>query len=278
MVIAGLDVGGTTTDAIFLRDGQVEHSRSLPTLEPAVSAERALAELLRGGGVETGELDAVALTGARSLSVPDRLLGAAVTRVEEFQAVGIGGARLAGLERAMVASMGTGTALVGVEGGRARHLGGSGVGGGTLLGLGRRILGTGDFEAIAKAAVGGELKKVDLLLEDLRPAALGGLPPWATVSNLGRPEGAPSRADDALGLINLVLQAIGVMAVLAARLQAVEDVVLTGRLTRLPQVDGIFDGFRRLFAMRFHIPAQADLATAIGAALHLLALSGRGGR
>jgi type II pantothenate kinase len=192
-----------------------------------------------------------------------------VTRIEEFQAIGTGGARLAGLERAVVASMGTGTALVGVDRGRIRHLGGSGVGGGTLIGLGRRILGTGDFQAIAQAAAGGELKKVDLLLEDLRPGSLGDLPAWATVSNFGRTEGAPSRADDALGLINLVLQAIGVMAMLAARLQEVEDIVLTGGLTRLPQADGIFEGFRRLFALRFHIPAQADLATVIGAGLCL---------
>jgi type II pantothenate kinase len=269
MVIAALDVGGSTTDAALLRDEAVERTCSFPTLEPAASAGRALAELLRDTGANAGRLDGLALTGARSPSVPDRLLGAAVTRIEEFQAIGTGGARLAGLERAVVASMGTGTALVGVDRGRIRHLGGSGVGGGTLLGLGRRILGTGDFQAIAQAAAGGELKKVDLLLEDLRPGSLGDLPAWATVSNFGRTEGAPSRADDALGLINLVLQAIGVMAMLAARLQEVEDIVLTGGLTRLPQADGIFEGFRRLFALRFHIPAQADLATVIGAGLCL---------
>ena len=75
-----------------------------------------------------------------------------------------------------------------------------------------------------------------------------------------------------------MLQAIGVMAVLAARIEAVEDVVLVGRLTRLPQADSIFEGFRRLYSLRFHIPARADFATGIGAALQLLPLSARGGR
>jgi type II pantothenate kinase len=269
MVIAGLDVGGTTTDAVCLRDGTVERTESYPTHEPAATAERALSDLLRRTGRKAGELARLALTGARSPLVPDRILGVEARRVEEFQAIGTGGSRLAGVERAVVVSMGTGTALVGVERGRVMHLGGSGVGGGTLLGLGRRILGTADFQAIAEAAAGGELGHVDLLLEDLRPETLGGLPPWVTVSNLGRLTGTPSRADDALGLINLVLQAIGVMAVLAARRQEVEDVVLTGRLTRLPQADGIFEGFRRLFALRFHLPRQAEFATAIGAALAL---------
>jgi type II pantothenate kinase len=278
MIVAGLDVGGTTTGAVCLRDGKVEKTLSFPTLEPAASAERALAELLRSVGGAVGDLQGIAITGARSPQVPERLLGAGVHRVEEFQAIGTGGAWLMGLERAVVASMGTGTALVGVDRGRVRHLGGSGVGGGTLLGLARRILGTMDFESIAAAAGGGELKHVDLLLEDLRPGALADLPLWVTVSNFGRLNGSPSRADDALGLINLVLQAIGVMAVLAARLQAVEDVVLVGRLTRLPQADAIFEGFRRLFALRFHIPAQAAFATVIGAALQLLPLSARGGR
>jgi type II pantothenate kinase len=256
----------------------VEKTLSFPTLEPAASAERALAELLRSVGGTAAELHGIAITGARSQQVPERLLGAAVHRVEEFQAIGTGGAWLVGLERAVVASMGTGTALVGVDCGRVRHLGGSGVGGGTLLGLGRRLLGILDFESIAAAAGGGDLKHVDLLLEDLRPGALAGLPPWVTVSNFGRLTGSPSRADDALGLINLVLQTIGVMAVLAARLQGVEDVVLIGRLTRLPQADSIFESFRRHFGLRFHIPAQAAFATVIGAALELLPLPERGGR
>jgi type II pantothenate kinase len=245
MIVAGLDVGGTTTGAVCLREGKVEKTLSFPTLEPAASAERALAELLRSVGGAVGKQHGNPLTG---------------------------------LERAVVASMGTGTALVGVDRGSVSHLGGSGVGGGTLLGLARRLLGTVDFESIAAAAGGGELRHVDLLLEDLRPGALAELPPWATVSNFGRLSGSPSRADDALGLINLVLQSIGVMAMLAARLQAVEDVVLVGRLTRLPQADAIFEGFRRLYSLRFHIPAQADFATGIGAALEVLPLSARGGR
>ena len=42
---------------------------------------------------------------------------------------------MSGLDRAVVVSMGTGTAYVMADKGRVSHLGGTGVGGGTLLGL-----------------------------------------------------------------------------------------------------------------------------------------------
>ena len=62
------------------------------------------------------------------------IYGIPTEQVEEFTAVGVGGLALSGVEKAVVVSMGTGTAFVWAQrGGEVRHLCGSGVGGGTLL-------------------------------------------------------------------------------------------------------------------------------------------------
>jgi type II pantothenate kinase len=76
-------------------------------------------------------------------------------------------------------------------------------------------------------------------------------------------------ADKALALINLVCQTIGVMAMFAARANGFKDIILTGKLTSIPQVKDVIEGVGKLFDVRFHIPRHADYATAIGAAIHL---------
>ena len=57
------------------------------------------------------------------------------------------------------------------------------------------------------------------------------------------------------------------MAVFASRNEKVNDVVLTGNLTNVPQAKTIFDGLTALFGVAFHIPEHAEYATAVGAAM-----------
>ena len=65
--------------------------------------------------------------------------GLPVRQVPEFSAIAAGALAFSGLARALVASVGTGTAFVmAARGEPARHLGGSGVGGGHGRSMGRR--------------------------------------------------------------------------------------------------------------------------------------------
>ena len=57
------------------------------------------------------------------------------------------------------------------------------------------------------------------------------------------------------------------MAVFASRNEKVNDVVLTGNLTNVPQAKTIFEGLTSLFGVIFHIPEYAEYATAVGAAM-----------
>jgi type II pantothenate kinase len=233
----------------------------------SASSAEALASFLAVNSLPRSAVTRLAVTGVRARECSEALLDLPCRRVEEFQAIGRGGLHLAGLAQAIVVSIGTGTAVVRATASECRHLGGTGVGGGTLLGLGRCILGTADFRSIVELAAGGNLTNVDLLVGDLAPEAAASLSARLTASNFGKLSGRASKADYALGILNLVFQTIGLVALFAAACFQEQDVVLTGKLTAVPQARDILAGFAELSPLRFRFPPYAEYATAVGAAL-----------
>jgi type II pantothenate kinase len=258
-MVIGLDIGGSTTKIVGLRDGEVVAPILVKATDPVASAFGALGKFLSLNRLELGQITRVMATGD--------LLGLRTVRVPEFLAIGLGGLRLSGLEEAVVVSMGTGTAFVKADEKGIRHLGGTGVGGGTLLGLANRMLNIRDFDLLVELAASGDLSRVDLMIGDITEDEIPGLPSTSTASNFGRISDGAAREDVALGILNLVFQTIGVMAVMVSRDRNPLQVVLTGNLTIVPQARPIFEGLAELYATRFLIPADAEYATAIGAAL-----------
>ena len=189
-------------------------------------------------------------------------------KVEEFTAVGVGGLALSGQERAVVVSMGTGTAFIWAEKGReVRHLCGSGVGGGTLAGLCSRLCGTRQYDQIVKLAETGSVGNIDLSVGDITRNSHPSLPLDITAANFGNVSDTATAGDFAAGVVNMVLQSIGTTAVMACRACGCETVVLTGFMSNLPQAEDCFALFTRLHGVHFIIPESAAFATSIGAAL-----------
>ena len=96
----------------------------------------------------------------------------------------------------------------------------------------------------------------------------------ATVDNIksgsykvSRPFNIATKDDLALGIINMVFESIGMLAVFAARSKNTRDIVLTGNLSKMPQAKPIFDILSNMFDMNFVIPEYSEFATVIGAAL-----------
>jgi type II pantothenate kinase len=265
----GIDVGISTTKAVALDGGNLRAFCAVPAVlgDPVASASGALGRLLRDQRRPLSAVRRLAVTGVGASAVGEELFGLACERVPEFQATGRGGLFLSGLDQAIVVGMGTGTSILRVGADGVRHLGGSGVGGGTLLGLSRALLRTTDVPLVIEAAAGGDLANVDLRIADLPPAELGNLPGHATASNFGRLDREPRPGDQALGILNLVFQTIGVLASFAARQEGLADIVLTGRLATIPQARDILAGFAGLYPVRFHFPENPTYATALGAAL-----------
>jgi type II pantothenate kinase len=267
-VIAGIDIGITTTKIAGLKNGAAHGFCTVAAGEPIASASGALGLFLTERRLKLQEVERLAVTGVGAGQLGGQLLGVPCVRVDEFQSTGRGGLRLAGLSEAIVVSMGTGTAIVRAAADGVRHLGGSGVGGGTIRGLGECLLHTSDVPLIIEAAAGGSLAHVDLQVGDLAAADIG-LPREATASNFGKLGGRAGREDYALGILNLVFQTIGVLSAFAARKEGFRDIVLTGKLADAPQARQILAGFAGLHPVVYHFPEHAEYATALGAALAL---------
>lgn len=265
-IIIGIDIGGTTTKIVGYSDRNILSPILVKATDPVASVYGALGRFLNDNGLALSDIDKIMVTGVGASYLTDGLLGIPTARVDEFLAIGMGGLFLSGLEKAIVVSMGTGTAFVMADRDRAVHLGGTGIGGGTLLGLSNRMLNIRNFDDIIRMAEGGSLDHIDLTIGDISRDGVTNLLPDTTASNFGKISDLATKADVAMGIINLVFQAIGMMAVFATRTEHVNDVVLTGNLTNVPQAKGVFDKLSTLFGVNFIIPKNAEYATAVGAA------------
>lgn len=271
-VTLGIDIGGSSTKIVGLReDRSVIDMLRVKAGDPLTSLYGALGNFLSTHSLSLADLRRIVLTGVGAADANGDIYGVPTVRVSEFPAVGTGGLALSGRERALVVSMGTGTAFVWAEkDGPVRHIGGSGIGGGTLAGLSSLITGTRQYAQIRKLACGGDLRRVDLTIGEMSRGNVGTLPPDATAANFANLSEDATPADLTLGLVNLVLQSVGTMCVFACESCRTKTVVLTGALTMLPQAAEIFDLFTRIYGLEFVIPENATFATAIGAALYSL--------
>ncbi|MEG2377907.1 MAG: type II pantothenate kinase [Clostridia bacterium] len=272
--IIGIDIGGSTTKIIGYRDGATFSPLIVKADDPKASLFGAFGKFVSENNLELTDIDKVMLTGVGAIEIAGDLFGVPTTRIAEFNAIGAGGLFLSGLDKAIIVSMGTGTAFVVAEHGSVRHIGGTGVGGGTLLGLSGRILNVRSFDDLVETAKSGNLDNVDLTIKDISNEHLDSLPPHMTASNFGKISDLATSGDLALGIINLVFQTIGVISVFASSMEGTKNIVLTGNLTHVPQIHEIFDLMETLYDVKFIIPQLSEYATATGAAL----MSGMGGK
>ena len=266
MYTIGIDLGSTAVKLVAKGERGLI-SRSRPAVRQEALVGQMVEEFLTWAEISRDEVERVALTGVRTASFTRSVLGLPTCTVPEFEAIGRGGLALSGgLERALVVSLGTGTALVlaGPEG--CNHLGGSGIGGGTLTGLGMLLLGEKNPEHIGALAARGRADLVDLMMSDLCDGDLPTLSRDLTASNFGHISPDARREDLALGLVTMILQSAGCQALFALRHTQLKDVVLTGSLTRLPQAKEQFEFMSASFGLNFRIPGElAPYATALGA-------------
>lgn len=265
--IIGIDIGGSTTKIVGFSDGKILSPILVRATDPVASVYGAFGRFLNDNRLTLADVDKIMVTGVGSSYVNERLFGLPTAKVDEFMAVGMGGLFLSGLSKAIIVSMGTGTALVIADHDKATHLGGTGVGGGTLLGLSNRMLNIRNFDDIIEMAKDGDLSHIDLSIGDITKESVVNLPPETTASNFGKISDLATKSDVALGIINLVFQTIGMISVFAARMEHIKNIILTGNLTNVPQAGEVFNKLSELFSLNFVIPENAEFATAAGAAI-----------
>jgi len=265
-IVLGIDVGGSTTKIVGLRYGELVGMLQVRAADQITSLFGAIGNFLGAYNIKLREVSSIVLTGVGATFVSEPIYDIKTRRVDEFLATGHGALQLSGLEEAIVVSMGTGMAFVRAGKDAITHIGGSGVGGGTIIGLASQMLGKSDIDAILALAGNGKLENVDLLVRDIISHEIPSLSPDLTAANFGRIKSAASPSDIALGIINMVFQTAGMLAVFAARNDTIRDVVLTGTLTTFPQAESLLSLVTSQFGLRFIIPPAAVYATAFGAA------------
>ncbi|MBQ8358227.1 MAG: pantothenate kinase [Clostridia bacterium] len=275
--VLGIDVGGSTTKIVGFREKSgnrvLIEPQCVRATDPLTSIYGAFGKFTMQNGLALSDIERVMVTGAGSAFL-DRPLyeGLDCRTVPEFNSVGLGGLYLSDLDEAVVVSMGTGTALIHAKhqngGTEIEYLGGTGVGGGTLIGISRKMLGVDTVEHIEQLCEGGDLSNVDLRIRDISAKNIyPGVNYELTASNFGKLSDLANKHDIALGIVNMVAETIGMMAVFAARNFKLDRVVLTGNLTTIAPIRHVFGVMERNFGIRFIIPENAQYGTVIGAAL-----------
>ncbi|MDR1900028.1 MAG: pantothenate kinase [Treponema sp.] len=271
-MIIGIDIGSTTTKAVAIESAEAGRRTLLKKIktraEDAVtSATGALGKMIVESDIRMEDIRKIKITGAGSSKIKNNIFGIPTERADEIGAIGIGGMFLSGKDSIIITNIGTGTAVIEANRERIVHLGGSGVGGGTILGLAKKLLPTSDFNGIMDLAAGGSLSQVDLLLEDIMDVDLSFLSRETTASNFGKMLDSAGSGDIALGIVNMVYQVIGMLAVFAARSRNIDRVVVTGNGSNNPIGKRILQVITGLYGTGFEYPPDAEYTTAVGAAL-----------
>ena len=269
---AAIDFGGTVTDLVLRRAGQSDTLLALPTAvpEPAVAQELIARLLTSAGETPDSQVDVIAVTGGRSLQLPDRLGAARVVKVDESTATAVGGLLEDAPTPAIVVSLGTGTGIVLADPPAApQRLVGSGIGGGTLLGLAKLLLGTTDVTRIGDLARHGELSRCDLTVGDILGGGVGPVPAEATAAHFARVarEGSvvPRPEDIAASLLNLIGQAALRLAFEAARFHQARSIVLVGHVLDVPGFRDAIERIPLLDRSYVRIVSEPGFAVARGA-------------
>jgi type II pantothenate kinase len=270
-MILGLDIGASKIKGIVFEKSKILHRFSMKSQYSSQSTKHVLENLL-SKIKQNYYFKEIAISGVGARVVGKDFCGLKVKKVDEIQAIGIGGLVLTGKNKGLIVNIGTGTAIVASydEGKLAEHVGGTGIGGGTILGLSKRMIGIEDFKVIEKMAIKGDKWKVDLSVNDIAGKSVGLIPASATASNFGKLEGEISENDIASGIFNLVLQAIGVISVMSARAYNLQnDIVFVGGLMRSSLAIQVLNKTLEIFNLKCLIPENCDYCTVLGAVKHV---------
>jgi type II pantothenate kinase len=266
-LIIGIDIGSTTTKAVCIENGKLTRRVKTKAVDAVTAATGALGKIVLENGIKIETIEKIKITGAGASQIKDNIFGIPTDRVDELDAIGIGGMFLSGMNNIIISNIGTGTVIIEAGDRGISHFGGTGVGGGTILGLAKKLLPTAEFADILELAKTGNLSQVDLLLGDITDTRLSFLDGESTASNFGKMLDTANAGDIALGIINMVYQVIGVLSVFAARARNTNRVIVTGNGSKNQIGKKVLASITAMYGIEFIYPEHAEYTTAVGAGL-----------
>lgn len=259
MSIIGIDIGSSTIKIVEYKNEQICNKQ----ISESKEYEKTIENFINENSIK--EIGKIVLTGINANKLDVSKYNIPVEVVDEFTAIGTGGLYLSQKEKAIIASVGTGTALIRAEGKNFKHLGGTGVGAGTLTNLCNKFADTKSFEEIIELSKKGDLNNIDLRIADLTDEDIKTLPPELTLANFGKLKENASKADIVIGLVNMIFEIIGMMTAFASINDNIKDVVLIGNIACIPVVKDVLRKIEKTHGLSFIIPENAQYSVVIGA-------------
>ena len=261
MSIIGIDIGSSTTKMIEYKNEKIVNKK----IFRKVYEKSDLYEFIKLYNIK--EIEKIVFTGIGSDKVNNKEYDVPVCTVEEFKAIAEGGKYLSNKDEIIVTSVGTGTALIEVNGNNIKHLGGTGVGAGMLLNLCKRFLDIQSFDGIYDLASKGDLSKIDLRIGDITTKEITTLPLDLTLANFGKFEENARKEDIVLGFVNMVFEVIGMMVAFSTINSDIKEAVLIGNITVLPGVQEIMKKIEFTHKVKFIVPEDVEYGVVLGAVI-----------
>lgn len=268
-VTLGIDLGSSTAKLAVMDGERLLLKQRIYTKNPEEALTLALRDAKAALELARGDVESIGLTGVGASFVRAAPYDLPVRHIDEFEAGSAGALAAADVDEALLVTLGTGTAFLHVKRGeKPEHLCGSGIGGGTLQGLCAALTGETNPERLEALFAAGDLRHVNSMVRDVTYDPAPTLDPLMTAANFGALSPDATKADKALGSANLVLEAIGIMALLAWKsLPTRPPVLLAGGVAELTVSEWNFDRFRRFFGLPCRILPEGTYVTAMGAAM-----------
>lgn len=121
MSIISIDIGTSTTKIIEYDNNKIKHKSIMQNK----STEKVLKEFIVKNGIKQEKIEQIVLTGIGAEKEKLKNYKVPIEVVDEFKAIANAGKFLSGKDKILVASIGTGTALIRVNKNRITHLGGT---------------------------------------------------------------------------------------------------------------------------------------------------------
>ncbi|MCX6262531.1 MAG: pantothenate kinase, partial [Bacteroidia bacterium] len=145
-MVIGIDIGSTTTKVAAIKLNNDIIKIKTKAIDAITSATGAFGKMIMENHFKLENIEKINITGAGASKITDNLFGIKTNKIDEMIAIGAGGKYLSKKDQIIISNIGTGTAIIEVNGNNINHLGGTGVGGGTIIGLAKGLLKTSDFD------------------------------------------------------------------------------------------------------------------------------------
>ena len=262
MSIIGIDIGSSTTKIIEYKNNEIVSKKIIRRVYERNDLDNFIYEN------NINDIDKIVFTGIGTDKINKYKYSIVV--VEEFDAIGTAGKYLSKKDNVFVVSIGTGTAIIEVNGNEIKHLGGTGVGAGTLFNLCNRYLEVKSYDELVSLAEKGDISKIDLRIGDVTDKEIKTLPKDLTLANFGKFELDSSREDKVLGFVNMVFEVIGMMVAFAAVKSDCKDAILIGNIVAIPGVKEILRKIEFTHKMNFIVLDDVEFSVALGAVIKSL--------